>query len=70
VPATPACRPHCTATILGRELARRATGEAGIDELALPASRFRTLPYYALRGMIIESAVSYYSFRDSRRSGT
>jgi glycine/D-amino acid oxidase-like deaminating enzyme len=54
----------CTATILGRELARWAAGEAGIDELAMPASSFRTLPYHALRGMIVESAVRYYSFRD------
>lgn len=57
----------CTATILGRELARWAADDAGIDELAMPASSFRTLPYHALRGMIIESAVRYYSFRDSRR---
>ena len=54
----------CTATILGAELARWAAGEAGIDELAMPASSFRTLPYHALRGMIVESAVRYYSFRD------
>jgi glycine/D-amino acid oxidase-like deaminating enzyme len=54
----------CTATILGAELARWAAGEAGIDELAMPASSFRTLPYYALRGIIVESAVRYYSFRD------
>ena len=54
----------CTATILGRELARWAAGEAGIDELAMPASSFRTLPYYPLRGIIVESAVRYYSVRD------
>ena len=54
----------CTATLLGRELARWAAGEAEIDELAMPASSFRTLPYYALRGMIVESAVRYYGFRD------
>jgi len=54
----------CTATILGRELARWAAGEAGIDELAMPASSFRVLPYHALRGMIVESAVRYYSYRD------
>jgi hypothetical protein len=30
----------------------------------MPASSFRTLPYHALRGMIVESAVRYYSFRD------
>ncbi|MGZ3340831.1 MAG: NAD(P)/FAD-dependent oxidoreductase [Reyranella sp.] len=54
----------CTATILGAELARWAAGEAGIDELAMPASSFRTLPYYALRGIIVDSAVRYYSFRD------
>jgi glycine/D-amino acid oxidase-like deaminating enzyme len=60
----------CTATILGRELARWAAGEAGIDGLALPASRFRTLPYHALRGIIIEGAVRYYSFRDSPGRGT
>ena len=61
----------CTATILGRELARWATGEAGIDDLALPASTFRTLPYYPLRGLIVESAVRYHSFRDrSARKGS
>jgi glycine/D-amino acid oxidase-like deaminating enzyme len=60
----------CTATIMGRELARWAAGEAGIEDLVLPASSFRTLPYYALRGMIIESAVSYYRYRDSGRRGT
>ena len=54
----------CTATILGAELARWAAGDAGIDELAMPASSFRTLPYYALRGIIVDSAVRYYSMRD------
>ena len=54
----------CTATILGAELARWAAGEAGIDELVMPASSFRTLPYYALRGIIVDSAVRYYSVRD------
>ena len=54
----------CTATILGAELARWAAGDAGIDELAMPASSFRALPYYALRGIIVDSAVRYYSFRD------
>jgi glycine/D-amino acid oxidase-like deaminating enzyme len=62
----------CMATILGRELARWAMGEAGIDELALPASTFRTLPYYPMRGVIVDSAVRYYSYRDRgtlQRSG-
>jgi glycine/D-amino acid oxidase-like deaminating enzyme len=54
----------CTATILGAELARWAAGEAGIDELAMPASGFRPLPYYSLRGIIVDSAVRYYSIRD------
>jgi len=54
----------CTATILGAELARWAAGDAGIDELAMPASSFRTLPYYALRRIIVDSAVRYYSMRD------
>jgi hypothetical protein len=54
----------CTATILGRELARWAAGEAGIDALAMPTSSFRTLPYYALRGIIVDSAVRYYGVRD------
>jgi hypothetical protein len=49
---------------MGRELARWAAGEAGIDELVMPASSFRTLPYYALRGIILETAVRYYSARD------
>jgi hypothetical protein len=30
----------------------------------MPAASFRTLPYYALRGIIVDSAVRYYSFRD------
>lgn len=54
----------CTATIMGRELARWAAGEGAIDELALPASTFRTLPYYALRGPIVEGAVLFHSVRD------
>lgn len=54
----------CTATIMGRELARWATGAAGIDELALPAMSFRTLPYYALRGPIIEGTVIFHTLRD------
>ena len=40
----------CTATLMGRELARWAAGEAGIDGLVLPASRPRALPYHALAG--------------------
>lgn len=58
----------CTATIMGRELARWLAGEASISDLALPASTFRTLPYYALRGPIIEGAVAFHMFRE-RRSG-
>ena len=50
----------CTATIMGRELARWAAGEAGIDALALPASSFRTLPYLPLRGIVINSAMSLF----------
>ncbi|MFO1079182.1 MAG: FAD-binding oxidoreductase [Reyranellaceae bacterium] len=56
----------CTATIMGRELARWAAGEAGIDELALPASTFRTLPYYALRGPLIDGAVVWHTVKDRR----
>jgi glycine/D-amino acid oxidase-like deaminating enzyme len=59
----------CMATILGRELARWATGEAGIDDLALPASSYRTLPYHPLRGLIVETAVRYYAFRDRNSRG-
>jgi glycine/D-amino acid oxidase-like deaminating enzyme len=58
----------CTATILGRELGRWAAGEAGIGELAMPASSFRTLPYHALRGPIVEGAVRYYSYRDRQQA--
>ena len=54
----------CTATIMGRELARWAAGEAGIDELALPASTFRKLPYYALRGPIVEGVILFQTVRD------
>ncbi|WP_395709616.1 NAD(P)/FAD-dependent oxidoreductase [Reyranella sp.] len=54
----------CTATIMGRELARWAAGEATIDELALPASSFRRLPYYALRRPLVDGAVLYHSLRD------
>ena len=61
----------CTATILGAELARWAAGEAGIDELAMPASSFRTLPYYALRGIIVEFGGAVLQLSRSRRgSGT
>jgi len=59
----------CTATILGRELARWATGEAGIDDLVLPASTYRTLPYYPFRALIVGSAVRYYGFRDRSSVG-
>ncbi len=54
----------CTATIMGRELARWAVGNAGIDELALPASTFRKLPYYALRGAIVEGVILFQTLRD------
>jgi len=54
----------CMATILGRELARWAAEEAGIDDLELPASSFRTLPYYSVRGFIVNTAVRYYGIRD------
>jgi len=54
----------CTATIMGRELAKWAREEAGINELALPASSFRTLPYYALRGPIIDGTVVFQTLRD------
>jgi glycine/D-amino acid oxidase-like deaminating enzyme len=57
----------CTATILGRELGRWAAGDAPIDQLAMPASTFRTLPYYALRGPIVDWAVRYYGYRDRER---
>lgn len=59
----------CTATIMGRELARWASGAARIDELALPASSFRTLPYYALRGPIIAGTVRVQSAQDRRERG-
>jgi glycine/D-amino acid oxidase-like deaminating enzyme len=54
----------CTATIMGHELARWAAGEATINELALPASNFRTLPYYVLRGPIVEGTVLFHTLRD------
>ncbi len=43
-----------------------AAGEAGIDELALPASTVRTLPYYALRGPLIDGAVVWHTVKDRR----
>jgi glycine/D-amino acid oxidase-like deaminating enzyme len=53
----------CTATIMGRELARWAIGAARIDELVLPTSSYRALPYYALRGPIIEGTVLFHTLR-------
>ena len=59
----------CTATIMGRELARWASGEARIDDLALPLSTFRTLPYYPLRDLIVEGAVVYHRLRAQLATG-
>ena len=53
----------CTATIMGRELARWAIGDARIDELVLPTSSYRQLPYYALRGPIVEGTVLFHTLR-------
>lgn len=54
----------CTATIMGRELARWAAGDANFADLVLPMSSYRTLPYYALRGPIIEGTVLFQTWRD------
>jgi glycine/D-amino acid oxidase-like deaminating enzyme len=54
----------CTATIMGRELARWAAGEAALIDLVLPVSTYRTLPYYALRGPIVEGTVIFHTLRD------
>ncbi|NMJ41537.1 FAD-binding oxidoreductase [Roseomonas sp. JC162] len=59
----------CTATIMGRELARWASGEAKIDDLVLPLSTFRTLPYYPLRDLIVEGAVMYHRLRAQLAAG-
>ncbi len=59
----------CTATIMGRELARWASGEARIGDLVLPLSSFRTLPYYPLRDLIVEGAVVYHRLRAQLAAG-
>ncbi len=59
----------CTATIMGRELARWASGAARIDDLVLPLSTFRTLPYYPLRDLIVEGAVLYHRLRAQLAAG-
>lgn len=53
----------CTATIMGKELARWAAHEAPMNELAFPLSTFRTLPYYSLRGPIVEGTVLFHTWR-------
>lgn len=53
----------CTATIMGRELARWASGEAPIERLVLPTTSYRALPYYALRGPIIEGTVLFHTLK-------
>ena len=53
----------CTATIMGRELARWASGDARLDELVLPTSTYRELPYYALRGPIVDGTVLFHTLR-------
>src|SRR5260370_712869 len=60
----------CTATILGAELARWAAGEAGIDELAVPAPTFPTPPHPALPGMGGQSGRRSFSVRDRAQAST
>jgi glycine/D-amino acid oxidase-like deaminating enzyme len=52
------------ATIMGRELARWATGEAPLDQLALPVSRFAGLPYHRAKEFFIEAGLLYYAAKD------
>ncbi len=47
-------------TVMGRELARWANGEAGIGELLLPVSRQKALPYYALRGIAVDGSIKFH----------
>jgi sarcosine oxidase len=47
------------ATLMGRELARWAAGEARIDDLVLPVSRQRALPYYDLRDIVVDGSIQY-----------
>jgi glycine/D-amino acid oxidase-like deaminating enzyme len=52
------------ATIMGRELAEWAVGRAEIDDLALPCSPLRTLPYHFAHTLIGEAAIAYYGAKD------
>lgn len=53
-----------TATLLGRELAEWAGDGSGIDDLALPRSSYRELPYYPIKEIAVEAAIIYYAARD------
>lgn len=52
------------ATLMGRELAKWVAGEARITELALPQADFKTLPYYPIKEILLETALLYYAARD------
>lgn len=52
-------------TLIGCEFAAWAKGEAAADDLAIPSSSFRTLPYYMLKDIIIAGAVQYYRAKDA-----
>ncbi len=50
-------------TLMGRELARWAQGEAAIDALLLPVSRQKALPYYDIRGIVVDGSIQYHQAR-------
>ncbi|MFC3678387.1 NAD(P)/FAD-dependent oxidoreductase [Ferrovibrio xuzhouensis] len=53
-----------TATLLGQELAKWASDTTRIDELVLPLSHYRELPYYPFKEILVETAIKYYDARD------
>jgi glycine/D-amino acid oxidase-like deaminating enzyme len=51
-------------TLMGAQMAKWVNHESAINDLALPVSSFRELPYYALKDLLIEGAVRFYAFKD------
>lgn len=54
------------ATAMGPELARWAIGEAGIDELALPATKLRPIPAHPIAKLVGRAMILLYRRRDAR----
>jgi glycine/D-amino acid oxidase-like deaminating enzyme len=53
-----------TATLLGHELAKWASGETLISDLAMPVSSYKEIPYYPIKEILVEAAIRYYCESD------